>query len=117
MHAQFPRSSDTFAISRSNKINAYPETHSRNESGYINGKKGSAVEHYFKGKKFTGSPKQSLENLFRNFEICDVKQSLNSTQISLFFVNSLADPALQYFLTHCSIDIPFDLIVLDMKRH
>ena len=37
--------------------------------------------------------------------------------MSLFFVNALADPARQYFLTHCSSHMPFGQIVSMMRRH
>ena len=36
--------------------------------------------------------------------------------MSLFFVTALADPAQQYFLTHCSSSMPFTEIVYIMRR-
>ena len=35
--------------------------------------------------------------------------------MSLFFVNCLADPAREFFLSHCSPNMPFDQIVTKMK--
>ena len=85
--------------------------------GYIQSKRGSALEYYFKDRKFIGAPEQSVDNLIRDFEICSVQQSLDQAQMSLFFVNALADPARQYFLTHCSSHMPFEQRVSIMRRH
>ena len=83
----------------------------------LQSKKGSAVEFYFKGRKFTGAPEQSINNLIRDFEICADQQSLNPAQMSLFFVNALADPARQFFLTNCSTHMEIDEITKVMSRH
>ena len=37
--------------------------------------------------------------------------------MSLFFVKALAEPARQYFMTHCSSHMPFGQIVSMMRRH
>ena len=37
--------------------------------------------------------------------------------MSLFFVNALADPARQFFLTHCSSRMPFDQITSQKRRY
>ena len=82
----------------------------------IQSKKGYTFESYFKDKNFTGQLTQSIDNLIRDFHICSVQQALNTSQMSLFFVNALADPARQYFLTHCSSNMPFQEIVTIMRR-
>ena len=41
----------------------------------VRGKKGHAVESYFRDMKFTGAPEQSVNNFIRDFEICAVQQS------------------------------------------
>ena len=58
-------------------------------------KKGYAVHSYFKDRQFTGAPEQSVDVLLRDFEICAEQQCLDTSQMSLFFVNALADPARQ----------------------
>ena len=55
------------------------------------------MEVYFENSKFTGAPHQAIDNLIRDFEICSHQQSLDPPQMSLFFVNALADPARQFF--------------------
>ena len=37
--------------------------------------------------------------------------------MSLFFVNALADPAREFFLTNCSMSMPFEQIATHMRRH
>ena len=86
-------------------------------SGYIFGKKGNSVELYFKDRKFTGAPHQAIDALIRDFEICCHQQSLNPAEMSLFFVNALADPARRFFLTHCSKSMPYDQMISVMRRH
>ena len=90
---------------------------SRPEDGYIQSKKGNAVDSYFKDRRFSGAPEQSVDNLIRDYEICAAQQCLDPAQMSLFFVNALADPARQFFLTHCSVSMPFDQIATQMRRH
>ena len=80
-------------------------------------KKGQAVETYFKDRRFRGATEQSVNNLIRDFEICAAQQCLDERQMSLFFVNALGDPARQYFLTHCSLHMPFAQIAAHMRRH
>jgi len=91
-----------------------PLHHVRNEpnpdAAYSQSKKGQAVESYFRDRRFTGAPEQSVDNLIRDFEICAAQQCLNPLQMSLFFVNALADPARQFFLAQCSPRMPFDQI-------
>lgn len=87
------------------------------DPNYIQSKKGHAVESYFRDSKFNGSPEQSIENLIRDFQICAEQQYLSAPQMSLFFVNTLADPARQFFLTHCSPHMPFEQIATQMRRH
>ena len=58
----------------------------------IYGQEGYALESHFRDLKFTGAPEQSVNNLVRDFEICAQQQNLNAPQMSLFFVNALADP-------------------------
>ena len=87
------------------------------DTAYNQSKKGYAVHSYFKDRQFTGAPEQSVDTLLRDYEICAEQQCLDPTQMSLFFVNALADPARQYFLTHCSTSMPFDLIATHMRRH
>ena len=43
--------------------------------GYIQSKRGSAVEYYFKNRKFTGAPEQYVDSLIRDFEIRSEQQS------------------------------------------
>ena len=86
------------------------------DPAYIQSKKGYTIKSCFKDKKFTGSPTQSIENLIRDLHICPVQQALNPSQMSLFFVNALADPTRQYFLTHCSSNLRFQEIVKIMHR-
>ena len=83
----------------------------------VQGKKGHALESYFRDMKFTGAPEQSVNNLIRDFEICAVQQILDHQQMSLFFVNALADTARQFFPTHYSPSMPFDQIVSQMRRN
>lgn len=45
-----------------------------------------------------------------------MQQCLDPSQMSLFFVNALADPARQFFLTHCSSRMTFGQIVSTMQR-
>jgi len=87
------------------------------DPNYIQSKKGHAVESYFRDSKFNGSPEQSIENLISDFQICAEQQYLSAPQMSLFFVNTLADPARQFFLTHCSPHMPFEQIATQMRRH
>ena len=75
------------------------------------------MEHYFKDRKFSGAPTQSVNNLIRDFEICAHQQGLSPQQVSLFFVNTLADPSRQLFLTYCSQTMPLDQIAQNMKPH
>ena len=84
---------------------------------HVQGKKGYAVETYFKEKKFTGAPSQAVENLIRDFHTCAIQQGLDSSQMSLFFINALSDPARQFFLSNCSSDMPFEQITNIMRRH
>ena len=37
--------------------------------------------------------------------------------MSLPFVNRLANPAREFFLSHCSPNMPLDQIIMRMKRH
>ena len=83
----------------------------------LQGKKGFGVESYFRDRKFSGSPEQSIENRIRDFEICAVQQSLDQQQMSLFFINALADPARQIFLTHCSSRMDHSQIIIIRCRH
>ena len=86
------------------------------DSTYVQGKKGHAVEAYFTDKKFSSAPKQSIDNLIRDFHICSVHQALNPMQKSLFFINALSDLARQFFLTNCSSEVPFNQIKSIMQR-
>ena len=72
------------------------------DSAYIQSKKEYAVETYFRDLKFTGAPEQSLDNLIRDFEICATQQCFDRTQMSLFFISAVADPAKQLFLMNRS---------------
>ena len=92
------------------------ERYSFQDPAYIQSKKGYTVESCSKDKKFTGSPTQSIDNLIGDFHICSVQQALNTSQMSLFFVNALADRAQQYFLTHCSSNRLFQEILTIMPR-
>ena len=96
---------------------AHATASGRTDEGYSHSKKGNAVDSYFKDRRFSGSPEQSVDNLIRDYEICAAQQCLNPSQMSLFFVNALADPARQFFLTHCSPSMPFEQIAAQMRRH
>ena len=87
------------------------------DTAYNQSKKGYAVHSYFKDRQFTGAPEQSIDTLLRDYEICANSSALDPAQMSLFFVNALADPARQFFLTHCSTSMPFDHIASQMRRH
>ena len=91
------------------------ERFSFQDPAYIRSKRGHTVESHFKEKKFTGSLTQSIDNLISVFHVYSVQQALNLSQMSLFIVDSLADPARQYFLTHCSSNMPFQEIVNIMR--
>ena len=75
------------------------------------------MECYVKSRKLTVSPEQFIEKLIRDFEVCAEQKSLNRSQMSLFFVNASADPARQFFLIHCSSDMPYEQIVNIMRRN
>ena len=90
---------------------------SRTDDEQSHSKKGFAVHSYFKGRQFAGHPGQSIDNLLRDYRICAAQQCLNAGQLSLFFVNALADPAREHFLTHCSPTMPFEQIATHMRRH
>ena len=92
-------------------------TPSLNDARYAQSKKGHIVEYYFRDCRFSGAPEQSVDILIRDYEICAVQQCLDPTQMSLFFVSALSDPAQQFFLTHCSSRMPFDQIVTHIRRH
>ena len=98
-----------------------PRTHdpikSTEGSPFDQGKKGHAVESYFRDRKFTGAPDQSIDNLIRDYEICAIQQCLDRHQLSLFFINDLADPAPQYFLRYCSSRMSFDQIAATMRKY
>ena len=95
-----------------------PATRQSNvDTAYHQSKKGYAVHSYFKNRQFTGAPEQSVDTLLRDYEICGQQQCLDPSQISLFFVNALADPARQFFLTQCSTSMPYDQIAAQMRRH
>ena len=79
-------------------------------------KKGISVEYYFKQGIFTEAPELSFSNLIRDYEICVVEQSLTTEQKSLFFVNTLVDPARQFFLIKCSLDMPYEQVSSVMLR-
>lgn len=83
---------------------------------HVQGKKGYAVESYFKDKKFTGAPNEAVNNLIRDLHICAVQQALGPAQMSLFFINALSDPARQFFISNCSSDMPFEPIATIMRR-
>ena len=87
------------------------------DTGYNQSKKGYAVHSYFKDRQFTGAPEQSIDTLLRDYEICAEQQCLDPSQMSLFFVNALADPARQFFLNNCSTSMPFEDIASHMQRH
>lgn len=72
---------------------------------------------YFKNSLFSGSPEQSVDNLLREYEICAAQQCLSPELMSLFFVNALADPARQFFLSNCSPTMPINVIATHMRRH
>ena len=91
-------------------------THHSSDFSYVQSKKGRAVESYFRDRKFTGAPEQSINNLIRDFEVCAVQQCLDKSKMSLFFVNDLVDPARQFFLTHCFSRMQFDEIIAHMRR-
>ena len=86
------------------------QVHSQSKKGYV-------VEAYFRDRKFSGEPEQSINNVIRDFEICAVQQCLDPPQMSLFFINILKDPARQFFLTHCSSNMNYSEIVSIMRRH
>ncbi len=90
---------------------------SATEAASIRRKKGYAVESYFRDRRFSGAPEQSIDNLIREIEICAVQQSLDPSQMSLSLVNAVADPVRQIFLTSCSSRISFEQIVSSMRRH
>ena len=91
-------------------------TSARFDDGYVHGKKGGTVDSYFKDRRFSGAPEQSVDNLIRDYEICTAQQCLEPSQMSLFFVNALADPARQFFLTHCSPHMNFEQIAALMRE-
>ena len=97
------------------------EPHSRTPSSHdaalMQVKKGYAVESYFRDRKFTGAPEQSVDDIIRDYEICAIQQCLDESQMSLFFVNALAEPARQFFLANCNSRTPFREIVAQMCRH
>ena len=84
---------------------------------YGQSKKGTAVNLYFRDKKFTGTSEQAIDNLTRDFEIYAIQQGLDEAQKSLFFINALEDPAREFFLRQCSSKMPFDEIATRMHRH
>lgn len=47
---------------------------------YFQSESGSVLEYYFKDRKFTGAPKQSVGNLIGDFKVCSVQQSLDLFQ-------------------------------------
>ena len=81
------------------------------------GKKDSAVEPYLRDKKFSGAPEHWANNLIRGIETCATQHMLEPSQLSLFFVYALADPAGQFFWAACSSRMTFDQIGASMKRH
>ncbi len=87
------------------------------ESGYIQSRKAQAIESYFRDSKFSDAPEPSIDNLILDFEICSVQQCLDPHQMSLFFVNALADPARQFFLTQCLTRMTFEHIATIMRPH
>ena len=81
------------------------------------GKKGLAVESYFRDKKFSGTPEQSVNNLIRDFKICATKQMLEPLQMSLFFVTALDHPRCQFLPMHYSSRMTFEQILVIMTLH
>ena len=84
---------------------------------FYHSKKAQAVVSYFRDRLFNRSQEQSINNLIRDYEICASQQSLDSSQMSLFFINALAYPAREFFLSNCSPSLPFNEIVSRMHRH
>ena len=106
-------------IEHSGRTN-HEDTHDRSfraETEHVQAKKVHAIESYFKDKKFIGVQDQAVENQIRDLHICAVRQSLDSIQMSLFFINALSDTGRQFFLTNCSSDMPFDQIMSIMRRN
>ena len=87
------------------------------DASFAQSKKGLAVESYFRNKRFTGAPEQAIDNLIPDYEICAAQQCLDGRQMSLFFVNSLADPAREHFLTHCYPRMNYEQIAAALCRH
>ena len=73
------------------------------DTAYNQSKKGYAVHSYFKDRQFTGAPEQSVDTLLRDYEICAEQQCLDPAQMSLFFVNALADPLANF--SHPLLDV------------
>jgi len=75
------------------------------------------VHSHSKGNKFSGAPEQSIELLIRDYEVVAEHQSLTNSEISLFFVNALADPARSFFLNHYNQNMQYSEITSHMRRH
>ena len=92
-------------------------THSQKNEDNFQGKKQYAVESYFRDRKFMEACEQLFNNLIHDFKVCASKQNRSAPQMSLFFVNALADPARDFFFFHCSLSTLFDEIVALMRCH
>ena len=84
---------------------------------YDQSKKGLVVNQYFRNDEFAGAPENAVDNLVRNFEICSIRQCLDKLRNSLFFIDTLEDPAGEFFLRQCSSRMLFEEIANRMRRH
>ena len=87
------------------------------DNAFSRNKKAQAVVSYFRDRSFRGSPEQSLNNLIRDYEICASQQSLDPTQMSLFFINTLTDPAREFFLPNSLPSMQLNEIVTRAYLH
>ncbi len=81
---------------------------SADQSASIQSNKWFAIERFFRDRRFSRAPEQSIDNLIRDFEICPMQQSLDPSQMSLFLFNAVADPARHFFLTNGSSSMSFE---------
>lgn len=93
-----------------------PYAATRESLAFDPSKKASAVQSYFREKRFDGDIIQSIHRVVRDYEICAKQIRLTSQQKTDFFINIFEGAARDFFFENCRDDMSFSQLAEVMVR-
>ena len=104
-------SDEMVELPESRRQSIYANPRNDEDSPYNRQKKSSYVHSYFKDKRFSGEDDESSEHLIRDLDTCSKNSFLLPHQKTLFFIQSLAGDAKDFFHGHLSDTKPCKEVV------